>query len=393
MSEKTTPKPPRASFGQWIKAVWHVGLRSNWLVYVLAVVIALLVGAVLIVIAGANVGEAYSAMFRGAIFNYQARSTAGMFAPLTATILAASPLIIAGLGLALGFRAGLFNIGGNGQIMMGAIAAAYFGFTFTMPPVIHMLVCIVAAILAGAIYAGIVGVLKARTGASEVILTIMFNSIALLFLRHLLTLKTFQQEGSANPRTDTIEDNAQLPDLLPSPFQLNLGIVIAILAAIFVWWYLERSTWGFELRAVGANPDAARTAGMNIGKVTAITMALSGALTGLAGGVQLTGTIKYLDAGIAGSLGFDAITVALLGRNSPIGTVFAGLLFGAFKAGGRIMQVDASVPIDMVLILQSVIVLLIAAPPFVRWLFHLPKREHMTIRKYLTLQAEKEVAA
>lgn len=393
MSEKATQKPPRASFGQWVKAAWHVGLRSNWLVYVLAVVVALIIGAVLIVIAGASVGDAYAAMFRGAIFNYEARNVSGMFAPITSSIYAAAPLIIAGLGLALGFRAGLFNIGGNGQVMMGAIAAAYFGFAFSLPPVIHMLVCLIAAIFAGAIYAGIVGVLKARTGASEVILTIMLNSIALLFLRHILTLKTFQQPGSSNPRTETIDANAQLPSLLPKPFQLNLGIIIAILAAMFVWWYLERSTWGFELRAVGANPDAARTAGMNIGKVTAITMALSGALTGLAGGVQLTGTMKYLDAGVAGSLGFDAITVALLGRNSPVGTVFAGLLFGAFKAGGRIMQVQAGVPIDMVLILQSVIVLLIAAPPFVRWIFRLPKREHMTVRKYLTLQAEKEVAA
>lgn len=393
MSEDTSQKPSRASFGQWVKAVWHVGVRSNWLVYVLAVVVALIIGAILILIAGASVGDAYAAMFRGAIFNYEADSLAGMLAPLTSSIHAASPLIIAGLGLALGFRAGLFNIGGNGQVMMGAIAAAYFGFAFSMPPVIHMLVCIVAAILAGSIYAGIVGVLKARTGANEVILTIMLNSIALLFLRHILTLPTFQQAGSANPRTETIDANAQLPELLPRPFQLNLGIVIAILAAIFVWWYLERSTWGFELRAVGANPDAARTAGMNIGKVTALTMALSGALTGLAGGVQLTGTMKYLDAGVAGSLGFDAITVALLGRNSPIGTVFAGLLFGGFKAGGRIMQVQAGVPIDMVLILQSVIVLLIAAPPFVRWLFRLPKRDRVSMRKYLTLQAEKEVAA
>lgn len=393
MSEEKTTQKPSASFGQRVKAALYVGLRSNWLVYILAVIVALVIGAILILITGANVGDAYAAMFRGAIFNYEAKSLSGMLAPLTASIYAASPLIIAGLGLAVGFKAGLFNIGGNGQVIMGAIAAAYFGFAFNMPPVIHMLVCIIAAIIAGSLYAGIVGVLKARTGANEVILTIMFNSIAALLLQHLLTTSTFQQEGSANPRTDTIGANAQLPALLPKPFQLNLGIVIAILAAIFVWWYLERSTWGFELRAVGANPNAARTAGMSIGKVTAITMGLSGALTGLAGGVQLTGTMKFLDAGVAGSLGFDAITVALLGRNSPIGTVFAGLLFGAFKAGGRIMQVQASVPIDMVLILQSVIVLLIAAPPFVRWLFRLPKHEHTTIRKYLALQGEKEVAA
>lgn len=393
MTEKSTTTPPRASFGQWVGAVFHVGLRSNVLVYVLAIVVALLVGAILILITGASVGEAYSAMFRGAIFNYQAKTTAAMFAPLTASIYAASPLIIAGLGLAVGFRAGLFNIGGNGQIIAGAIVAAYVGFTFNLPPFLHMLVCLVGAIIGGAFYAWIAGILKAKTGANEVILTIMLNSIAALGLNHLLTLKTFQQAGSSNPRSETIAQGAQLPDLLPRPFQLNLGIIIAILAAIFVWWYLERSTWGFELRAVGANPNAAQAAGMSIAKVTALTMALSGALTGLAGGVQLTGTMKFLDAGVAGSIGFDAITVALLGRSKPLGTFLAGLLFGAFKAGGRIMQVQADVPIDMVLILPSVIVLLIAAPPFVRWLFHLPKPQKMTIRQYLALQAEKEVAA
>ncbi len=393
MTKKATTKPPRASFGQWVGAVFHVGLRSNVLVYILAVVIALIVGAVLIIVSGASVTDAYLAMFRGAIFNYQANSTASMLAPLTASIYAAAPLIIAGLGLALGFRAGLFNIGGNGQVIAGAIVAAYIGFTYQLPPVIHMIACLVGAIAGGALYAWIAGILKAKTGANEVILTIMLNSIAVLGLNHLLTLKTFQQPGSANPRSEVIAAGAQLPSLLPRPFQLNLGIVIAILAAIFVWWYLERSTWGFELRAVGANPNAAQSAGMSIGKVTALTMALSGALTGLAGGVQLTGTMKFLDAGIAGSIGFDAITVALLGRNTPIGTFFAGLLFGAFKAGGRIMQVQADVPIDMVLVLQSVIVLLIAAPPFVRWIFRLPKPEKMTVRKYLTLQTEKEVAA
>ena len=184
-----------------------------------------------------------------------------------------------------------------------------------------------------------------------------------------------------------------MPALLPAPFQLDLGFIIAIVVALFVWWFLERSTWGFELRAVGANPNAARTAGMSIAFVTAMTMALSGALMGLAGGVQITSTMKYLTGDVAGSIGFDAITVALLGRNKPMGTFFAGLLFGAFKAGGRIMQAQADVPIDMVLVLQSVIVLLIAAPPFVRWIFHLPKPAGMTIREYLTLQANKEVAA
>ena len=393
MSVSTEESQPKAGAAQWVKAALAVGVRSNVMVYVLAFVVALLVGAVLIALTGASITDAYAAMFRGAIFNYQAKDLTGMLKPLTTSVFAGVPLILAGLGLAVGFRAGLFNIGGQGQIIFGAIAAAYIGFTYQLPAGIHLIACIIGAMIAGGLYGGVVGLLKARTGANEVILTIMFNSIAALFLNHLLTKPTFQRPGSSNPQSQIVSDSAQMPSLLPAPFQLDGGFVLAILVAVFVWWFLERSTWGFELRAVGANPNAARTAGMSIAAVTTMTMALSGALAGLAGGTQITSTMKYLTGDVAGSIGFDAITVALLGGNKPMGTFFAGLLFGAFKAGGRIMQAQANVPIDMVLVLQSVIVLLIAAPPFVRWMFRLPKPNNMTIRQYITLQAEKEVAA
>ena len=392
MSEKTTP-PVKAGFGQWVKAFVFVGLRSTWLVYVLAFIVALLVGAVLIEISGASIIDAYLAMFRGAIFNYNANDITQALKPITTSIYAGVPLIIGGLALALGFRAGLFNIGGQGQLICGAIVAAYIGFAWQLPVGLHLFAVLVGAMVAGGLYGWIVGFLKAKTGANEVILTIMLNSVAALGLNYLLTQSAFQRPGSSNPQSQIIAKSAQMPALLPAPFQLDLGFIIAIVVALFVWWFLERSTWGFELRAVGANPNAARTAGMSIAFVTAMTMALSGALMGLAGGVQITSTMKYLTGDVAGSIGFDAITVALLGRNKPMGTFFAGLLFGAFKAGGRIMQAQADVPIDMVLVLQSVIVLLIAAPPFVRWIFHLPKPAGMTIREYLTLQANKEVAA
>ena len=393
MSKEKEAAAPKASVGQWAKAVVFVGLRSTWLVYVLAFVISLLVGAILIAISGASIAEAYLAMFRGAIFNYNANDLAGMLKPLTTSIYAGVPLIIGGLGLALGFRAGLFNIGGQGQLICGAIVAAYIGFAFDLPVGLHLVACLVGAVIAGGFYGWIVGFLKAKTGANEVILTIMLNSVALLGLNYLLTQSAFQRPGSSNPQSEIIAKGAQMPALLPAPFQLDLGFIVAILVAFFVWWFLERSTWGFELRAVGANPNAARTAGMSIAFVTAMTMALSGGLMGLAGGVQITSTMKYLTGDVAGSIGFDAITVALLGRNRPMGTFFAGLLFGGFKAGGRIMQAQANVPIDMVLVLQSVIVLLIAAPPFVRWIFRLPKYTDMTIREYITLQSNKEVAA
>ena len=343
-------------------------------------------------VSGADVVEGYSAMIRGSVFNWKAQSLQGQIAPLTSSIFSSLPLIIAGLALALGFRGGLFNIGGTGQIIAGAIGAAWVGFQCHMPAGVHLLACLLAAVVCGGIYGFIAGFLKATTGANEVIVTIMLNSVATLGLAQLLTYQSFRRPGSGDPRSPTIDATAQLPETAP-PFQINGGVVIALLATVFVWWYLERSTWGFELRAVGANPDAAKTAGMSIGKVTTVTLTLSGALCGLAGGVTMTGDLKYLTDGVAGSTGFDAITVALLGRNRPVGTFFAGILFGAFRAGGRTMDAQADVPIDMVLILQSVIVLLIAAPAFVRWLFRLPTGENDRWRAYLAFAREKEEAA
>lgn len=367
---------------------WYRFLSSSFLVYVLAVVIALLVGAILILIVGGSISEAYAAMFKGAIFNYEAKTVAKMFAPITKTLFFAVPLIIAGLALGIGFRAGLFNIGGTGQVLMGAVAAAWVGVFLDLPPVIHLLVALVAAIAAGGFWGWIPGILKAKTGANEVIVTIMMNTISTLFLAFILTKDYWHRPGSADPRSPTIDTSAQAVTLLPKPFQMDTGIIVALVAAVFMWWFLDRSTWGYQLRAVGANPNAAKTAGMNIGAITAMTMAVSGALCGLAGGVQMTSTMKYLVSGVQGTIGIDAITVALLGRNRPVGTIFAGLIFGAFKAGGSVMQIQAKVPVDMVLVLQSIIVLLVAAPPFVRWLFHLPNPDG-NARKIVTLQADK----
>lgn len=367
---------------------WYRFLSSSFLVYVLAVVIALALGAILILIVGGNVINAYAAMFKGAIFNYDAKTVAKMFAPLTKTIFFAVPLIIAGLALGIGFRAGLFNIGGTGQVLMGAVAAAWVGIFLDLPFILHLLLALVAAIAAGAIWGWIPGILKAKTGANEVIVTIMMNTISTLFLAFILTKDYWHRPGSSDPRSPTIDENAQAISLLPNPFQMDTGIIVAIVAAVFMWWFLDRSTWGYQLRAVGANPNAAKTAGMNIGAITAMTMAVSGGLCGLAGGVQMTSTMKYLVSGVQATIGIDAITVALLGRNKPVGTIIAGLIFGAFKAGGSIMQIQAKVPVDMVLILQSVIVLLVAAPPLVRWLFHLPSPDG-NARKYVTLQADK----
>ena len=335
--------------------------RIRWLVSLLAVVIAFAIGAVFIVLADASVVDAYYAMFRGSIMDLNAPNAVRMFKPLTDSLFYSIPLIISGLGLALGFRAGLFNIGGKGQIIVGALAAVWVGFSLNLPPVVHTLVALLVAIVAGGLYGGIAGVLKAKTGANEVIVTIMLNSIATLGLGYILTQKAWQVPGTNQPVTPKVADSAAFARLLPAPFKLHVGFLVALVALVAFWWLIERSTLGFQIRAVGANAAAARTAGISVERITAITMVLSGAFLGLAGANEALGTIGYVSRDVAGSIGFDAITVALLGRNKTWGTFGAGLLFGAFKAGGYAMQAKG-VPIDMILILQSVIVLLIAVP-------------------------------
>lgn len=369
-------------------------LSGSWLVSLLAIVLALIVGGVLIAVADADVveaaknifaapgsffstlfstiGDAYSSLFRGAVFDWNARTTERAIRPLTESMVNGTPLILAGLGIAMAFRSGLFNIGGQGQVILGATIAGFLGYALVLPPVVHMLIAAIGGIIGGAIWAGIAGVLKARTGANEVIVTIMLNSIAGYLLGYLLKQSWFTHTTSANPQSRVIDDSAHMFLLLPAPFRLHFGFIIAILATIFVWWLLERSTIGFEFKAVGANPHAARTAGVSVAKVTVTVMIVAGALAGLGGAAQVLGTEYKLTGGISGSIGFDAITVALLGRSKPLGTFFAGLLFGAFKAGGYLMQSQTGTPIDIVLVVQSVIVLLIAAPPLVRSIFRLP---------------------
>ena len=343
---------------------------SQWFVSVLAVLIAFVIGAILIALSGASVVDAYYAMFRGSIVDPNAANGVRMIKPLTDSLFYSIPLIISGLGLALGFRAGLFNIGGKGQIIVGALAAVWVGFSVNLPPV-HTLVALLVAVVAGGLYGGIAGILKAKTGANEVIVTIMLNSIATLGLGYTLAQKAWQVPGTNQPVTPKVAESAALARLLPAPFKLHVGFLVALVALVAFWWLIERSTLGFQIRAVGANAAAARTAGISVERITAITMVISGAFLGLAGANEALGTIGYVSRDVAGSIGFDAITVALLGRNKTWGTFGAGLLFGAFKAGGYTMQAKG-VPIDMILILQSVIVLLIAAPALVRWLFRLP---------------------
>ena len=325
--------------------------------------------------AGASVGNAYLALFQGSIYdNRLAKSNFFEgFYPFFETLVTATPLILTGLSVALAFKSGLFNIGAQGQFIFGAIGASYVGFRFDLPVGIHIFAAALAGIVLAAIWGGLVGFLKAKTGAHEVILTIMLNYIAAFFILWLLKTKAFLRPGRIDPIAPEVADSAKLPLLAGENFRIHAGIFIALAAAFFVWWLLTKTTIGYKFRAVGANSQAARTAGISVPFVITSTMMICGALAGLGGAVHVLGSEHALNTDVAGSFGFDAITVALLGRAQPLGTVFAALLFGALHTGGRMMQSNTGVPLDIVVVTQGLIVLFIAAPMFVRYIFRLKK--------------------
>jgi simple sugar transport system permease protein len=392
---KEPPKKPEQGLGT--RLVNEIVSGPGWVVTILSIILALVAGAILIVLSDQSVldkygyffsspgdalsgswndiSNAYVALFKGAIFDPgNAYDATHFFRPITETITEATPLIFGGLAVGAAFRAGLFNIGGQGQLIVGAICATWAGFTITEPPVIAMIIAVLAGILGGAVYGGLVGYLKATTGAHEVIVTIMLNYVALNFLQWLIKTNEFAQPGNIQPISKSVSGNARLPHLFGHDLRVNLGIVIAIVAALFVWWLFNRSTLGFQLRAVGANQKAARTAGMNVGRNQIMAMVISGGLMGLVGVSQVLGTANANNAltpQIDAGLGFTAITVALLGRASPLGTVLAALLFGALQAGGRSMQASAGVSIQIVTVIQALIVLFVAAPGLVREIFRL----------------------
>ena len=324
---------------------------------------------------------AYDALFRGAIYNYKALDSVGMIKPLTETLTYATPITLAGLGMAVAFRSGLFNIGGTGQIIFGAMGAAWVGFSVELPALIHLPVAVIAGVLAAGLFGGFVGFLKAATGANEVIVTIMMNYIASLLLFYVLTTPLFQAPGAVNPISPEISETAKYWRFMGEDFRINASFFVMLAMVLVVWWLLNRSSIGFQFRALGHNPSAAKVAGINIGITYVLVMAISGALAGLAGTSQVLGAEKYLTPSVAASFGFDAITVALLGRSKPFGVLAAGLLFGALRAGAVIMQANQKVPIDIVLIVQSLVVLFIAAPPLVRFMFRLtdPAKQAMKL--------------
>lgn len=380
---------------RWNRAIRDI-MGGSVVISILAVVLALIVGGILIALTDPevqkastyffarpgdtfaavwnSVSSAYTSMFQGAIYNFGRPTFQAGIRPLTETLTFATPLIVAGLGVALAFRVGLFNIGGQGQLLIGAAAAAWVGFSFDLPPVIHLVVAVLAGIAGAAIWAGIVGLLKARTGAHEVIVTIMLNYIAFYLISYMLRTKgLLQAPGSNNPKAPPIHANAVFPPLLGVQYNLTWAFVVVIAATVFVWWLINRSSLGFRFRAVGENPNAARVAGINVKNIYVYAMLLAGALVGVAGASQALGVFPAgISSGVDAGIGFDAITVALLGRSKPWGVFVAGLLFGALKAGGYTIQAANDIPIDIVLVVQSLIVLFVAAPPLVRAIFRLP---------------------
>lgn len=313
-----------------------------------------------------QISGAYSALFRGSF---------GSLRAISETLVAASPAILAGLSVAVGFRAGLFNIGGEGQILIGGMFAIFVGITFTaLPFPILTILGLLGGILGGAIWGGFAGLLKARTGAHEVITTIMLNFIASFLVLWLLKTDLFRIPDRNDPVSQTIDENAQLPRLLSfidPQLRVHAGIIIALLAAWFVHWLLFKSTIGFQFRALGSNPNAARYGGMRVATLYVTVMAVAGGLAGLAGSDTVQGVLHRGTQGFSANIGFDAIGLALLGRSHPVGVVLAGILFGALRAGGREMQATEFIPIDLVSIIQALVIVFIAAPALIRGLYRL----------------------
>jgi len=378
---------------------------SPAVITILAIFLALVISALLIVFSDPNVlhawgsffaepgtalsltwtsvATAYSALFEGSIFSpatvaaaFHGGSIAAIFYPLSLTAFEATPLILTGLSVAIAFRTGLFNIGAAGQFVGGAIVAAWLGYAVHLPAVLHIGVCVVGAFVGGAVIGWIVGELKARTGAHEVIVTIMLNYVMYNLLSYLLSSPNLiQQPKQFNQVAPAIDPSAEFPHVGGPPPQVNAGFLIALAAGAVVWWLLSRSTTGFQFRTVGANPRAARSAGMSVERNWALVMLIAGGLAGLAAATVIQGGAPPppLTTNTYGTYGFDGITVALLGRARPVGVVLAGLLFGALQAGGTVMQAATSpqVPVDIVEVIQGLIVLFVAAPPLIRAIFRL----------------------
>jgi len=290
--------------------------------------------------------------------------------PITESLVASTPYIFAGLGVAVGFKCGLFNIGAEGQFFIGALGSAFVGYKLLgLPWFIHLPLAILGGALAGALWGAVPGYLKAATGGHEVVNTIMMNWIAFRLSDWLLNGP--MKAPGYRPVTPQIEASAALPRLFASPIRFNAGFFLALAVAALIYWLIYKTTVGYEIRAVGANPDAAKYAGMSITRNFVLTMMLSGGLAGLAGASQVLGIDHWVGQGFSAGYGFDAIAIALLGKSHPGGVVLAALLFGTLRSGATRMQSLAGIPIDIISIIQGLVIVFVAAPAIIRWLYRI----------------------
>lgn len=376
-SHDAAPRPILARIGPLL------GRAARQLILpLLAMVTALIIGAFIIILSdpdfigqiGSDPGAALSAGFDSVWAAYTGLLVGSVGSPnaLSETFLRATPLILAGLAVALGFRAGLFNIGAEGQIYIGGLFATAVGINFQgMPFFVHLPLAVLAGFVGGAVWGFVPGILKARAGAHEVITTIMLNYVAYLVVDFALRQSFFQRPDRADPVSRFILESATLPRIFGGELRVHWGLVVAVAAAFVVSWLLFRSTKGFEFRAVGLNPSAARYAGMSIGRTVVLTMMISGGLAGLAGASEILGTNGRLTPGFSPGWGFDAIALALLGGSRPAGVVGAAIVFGALRAGATPMQAATGIPIDLVVVIQALVIMFIAAPALVRGIYRM----------------------
>ncbi len=361
---------PRRTFLQsFIAVISNENLWRSLLVQIVAVLLAALIGAVILLVSGANPISAYTALINGSF---------GNMAAFGRTLEKATPLMFSGLAVAFAFKAGLFNIGAQGQLLFGAITAALIGFGVTgLPAFIHAPLALLGGTLAGALYGAIPGALKTYRGAHEVITTIMLNYIAINITDYLAD-GPFKDASPGNivARTPAILDTARIPSLGGIP----LGFLIAVAAAVFVWWLLWKTTLGFEIRTVGLNPSAARYAGMKVARTVILTMIISGALAGIGGAVETQGVVGRYQPGFNVGLGFDGITIALLGKTHPFGVIPASLLVGAMKAGASEMQFSAGVAKEITDVIQALILFFVAAEAIVRALIRMKPSEEGEVK-------------
>jgi general nucleoside transport system permease protein len=334
----------------------------------LAIFTAVVLGGIIIASVKGNPFLAYYGLIQGSFGSAKA---------LSETAVWATPYIFAGLAVALAFKGGLFNIGAEGQLAVGAVFAALIGYALPewlgrdIPTIIHLPLAILVGMLMGALWAAIVGFLKAYTGGHEVINTIMMNYIALNTISFLLNGPMKDPDpNNVSARTPLIAESARIPVIF-NGLRIHWGFVLALLVAFLVWWLLNKTTLGFEIRTVGANPDAAKYAGINVKRIIILTMALSGLLAGLAGTIEVTGLNYRHELGFAIGYGYEAIAIALLGRSHPLGVVLAAILFAAMRNGATRMQFLTQMPVDVISMLQALILLFVAADAIVRYIYRI----------------------